>query len=204
MTRTAWSLGVLLFCLLAPPAKAQDGMLGLPLVLRDGGWARYVGNTPEGSTTFVFKVGAHGTHEGQRGRWLLLEIEVPGTGNVLFEFLVKGKVFTADQVLHTRISVPGRTPQETKDAFANPERPGVWKPKHLRETTMKVAGRELPVTEYSFPAGLTAAWSSEVPGVGLVEVTGPEPFQLVAFGVGGDPWKERTGRAHWPAPPAAK
>ncbi|QDE66237.1 MULTISPECIES: hypothetical protein [Myxococcus] len=204
MTRGTWHLGALLLCLLAAPASAQDGMLGLPLVLREGGWARYVGQSSEGPSTFVFKVGASDTHEGQRARWLVLEVDVPATGRVALEFLVKGDVFSAEQVLLTRVRMPGQAPQDTADVFSGAARPASWKPRVLRQATTRIAGRELPVTEYSFPAGLTATWSSAVPGVGLVQVSGPEPFQLVAFGVGGDPWKGVASGAKWPVPPAPK
>ncbi|WIG94831.1 hypothetical protein [Myxococcus sp. SDU36] len=204
MTRGTWHLGVLLFCLLTASASAQDGMLGLPLVLREGGWARYVGQSSAGPSFFVFKVGPSDTHEGQRARWLVLEVDVPATGRVALEFLVKGAVFTADQVLLTRVRMPGQAPQDAAEVFSGAARPAAWKPRVLRKATARVAGRELPVTEYSFPAGLTATWSSAVPGVGLVEVTGPEPFQLIAFGVGGDPWKGVVSGATWPAPPATK
>lgn len=179
-------------------------MLGLPLVLREGGWARYVGQSSEGPSTFVFKVGPSDTHGGQRARWLLLEVDVPATGRVTLEFLVKGEVFSADKVLLTRVRVPGQAPQDASDVFADMGRPAGWKARVIRQGTERAAGRELLVTEYSFPAGLTATWSSTVPGVGLVQVSGPEPFQLVAFGVGGDPWKGVVTAAQWPASPAPK
>lgn len=204
MTRGTLRMGAFLLCLLAVPASALEGMLGLPLVLREGGWARYVGQSSEGPATFVFKVGPSDTHEGQRARWLVMEVDVPTTGRVALEFLVKGDIFTADQVLLTRVRMPGQAPQDTADVFSSAALPASWKPRVLRHTTARVAGRELPVTEYSFPAGLTATWSSDVPGVGLVQMSGPEPFQLIAFGVGGDPWRVVTSSPKWPAPPATK
>ncbi len=204
MKDTTWWRFALCLCLLAAPVLAQNGMLGLPLVPRQGGWARYVATSSDGPTPFVVRVGPPGRHEGQRGRWLLFEVEVPMTGRITLEFLVQGEVFTLDKVLLTRVTMPGQKPRETRDVFADQERPAAWKPRVLRQTTAQIAGREIPVTEYSFPAGLTASWSPDVPGVGLVEVSGPDAFQLVAFGVGGDPWKGAATGAQWPEPPAPR
>ncbi|MFP2910517.1 hypothetical protein ACLESD_36860 [Pyxidicoccus sp. 3LFB2] len=188
----AWTVLLALLGLLASPAHAQDGatagMLGLPLVIREGGWARYVTDSANGPTQFVFKVGARGKHGERSGRWLILEIEVPSTGRVALHFLVEGERFTADKVLLLRTVVPGQAPRDAPDAFAGAKKPP-RQPRLLRQGTETVAGRKLEVTEYSYPEGLTAEWSPSVPGLGLVRVSGPQPFQLLAFGVGGDPWK---------------
>ncbi|WP_163989692.1 hypothetical protein [Pyxidicoccus caerfyrddinensis] len=188
----AWVVMGALLCLLASPVRAQEsapgGMLGLPLVVREGGWARYVAESSDGPTQFVVRVGAPGKHGGRSGRWLLLEIEVPSTGRVALHFLVEGERFTADKVLLLRVLVPGQTPRESSDAFADAKQPP-RQPRVLRRGTETVAGRKLEVTEYSYPEGLTAEWSASVPALGLVRVSGPQPFQLVAFGTRGDPWK---------------
>ncbi|WP_164008754.1 hypothetical protein [Pyxidicoccus trucidator] len=188
----AWAVLVVLLCLLASPVRAQEGstagMLGLPLVIREGGWARYVTESSTGPTQLVFKVGARGKYGGRSGRWLILEVEVPSTGRVALHFLVEGERFTADKVLLLRTVVPGQAPRDSPDAFAGAKKPP-RQPRLLRQGTETVAGRKLDVTEYSYPEGLTAEWSPSVPVLGLVRVSGPQPFQLIAFGVGGDPWK---------------
>jgi hypothetical protein len=187
-----WVIFGVLLCLLAAPARAQEGatsgMLGLPLVIREGGWARYVAESSNGPTQFVFKVGPRGKHGGRSGRWLHLEIEVPATGRITLQFLVEGERFTADKVLLLRVLVPGQPPRETTEAFAGAKQPP-RPPRVLRQGTETVAGKKLQVTEYSYPEGLTAEWSPSVPALGLVRVSGAQPFQLVAFGVGGDPWR---------------
>ncbi|MFP2902869.1 hypothetical protein ACLEQD_42310, partial [Corallococcus sp. 4LFB] len=52
-------LAVLLVGLGAVPALARDSapdaLFGLPLVLREGGWARYVNLSPDGPARFVIK-----------------------------------------------------------------------------------------------------------------------------------------------------
>lgn len=200
--------GVLLLSLVALPAGAQPsatgGMLGLPLVLREGGWARYLATSSTGPTLFVIKVGAPGKHRGKTGRWIHLEIDVPATGRVSLQFLIQGDRFIAQNVLLLRVAVPGQPAQDSEDAFTGPL-PAAKPPKQLRKGPETVAGTKLEVTEYSWQdGGLTAAWSPSIPGTGLVRVTGPEPFELVAFGVGGDPWKGAAQAPVWPEPAPPK
>lgn len=200
--------GVLLLSLLALPAHAQtnatNGMLGLPLVIREGGWARYLATSSTGPTPFVVKVGAPGRHKGKAGRWIHVEIDVPATGRVSLQFLIQGERFTARNVLLMRVVVPGQPPQDSEDAFADAP-PSPKPPKQGRKGPETVAGKQLEVTEYVYAQGLTAAWSPAVPGTGLVRLSGNEPFELVAFGVGGDPWKGSAQAPQWPAPdPAPK
>jgi hypothetical protein len=199
--------GVLLLSLLASPARAQagatGGMLGLPLVIREGGWARYVATSSTGPTLFVVKVGAPGKHKGKAGRWIHVEIDVPATGRLSLQFLIQGDRFTAQNVLLLRVAVPGQPPQDSEDAFASA--PPAKPPKQVRKGPETVAGKQLEVTEYSYPQGLSATWSPAIPGTGLVRISGPEPFELVAFGLGGDPWKGSAQAPQWPEPgPASK
>jgi hypothetical protein len=206
--RRGWVIaGVLLLCLLASPSRAQTsptgGMLGLPLVIREGGWARYLATSSTGPTLFVIKVGAPGRHKGKAGRWIHLEIDVPATGRVSLQFLIQGDRFTAQNVLLLRVSVPGQPAQDSEDALTG-ALPASKPPKPQRKGTETVAGTKLEVTEYSWPEGLTAAWSPSIPGTGLVRVTGREPFELVAFGVGGDPWKGTAQAPQWPEPAPPK
>ncbi|NOK16301.1 hypothetical protein [Corallococcus carmarthensis] len=194
MGRSLVLLAVLFVCLAALPARAQgsapDALFGLPLVVREGGWARYVNTSPDGPARFVIKLGGPGRHEGKRGRWVLLEIDVPATGRVGFDFLVEGERFSAKSVLLMRLRVPGRPPSDTPAPF---NQPGADRQPHLlREGTETVAGKKLAVTEYSYAGGITAQWSPGVPVLGLVRVSGTQSFQLEAFGVGGDPWKGAT------------
>ncbi|MFP2898049.1 hypothetical protein, partial [Corallococcus sp. 4LFB] len=134
--------------------------------------------------------GGAGRHEGKRGRWVLLELDVPATGRVGFDFLVEGERFSAKSVLLLRLRVPGRPPSDTPAPF---NQPGADRQPHLlRQGTETIAGKQLAVTEYSYAGGITAQWSPAVPALGLVRVSGTQSFQLEAFGVGGDPWKGAT------------
>jgi hypothetical protein len=178
-------------CLLALPARAQggapDAMFGLPLVVKEGGWARYINTSPDGPAQFVIKVGGPGKHEGRRGRWILLEMDAPTLGRIGFDFLVEGERFSTKSVVLMRLRVPGRPPSDTPRPF---EAPGADRQPHpLRKLTEVVAGKKLEVSEYSYSGGITAQWAPAVPALGLVRVSGTQSFQLEAFGVGGDPWK---------------
>lgn len=194
MERLLPLLAVVLAGLTALPARAQDrapdALFGLPLVVREGGWARYLNTSPDGPEQFVIKVGGPGRHEGKRGRWILLELDVPAAGRVGFDFLVEGDRFSAKSVLLMRLRVPGQPPKDTPAPF---NQPGAHRQPHpLRESTETLAGRKLAVKEYSYAGGITAQWSAAVPALGLVRVSGTQSFQLEAFGVGGDPWKDAT------------
>lgn|GEM_PF-2138652 len=208
MTRNAsWWVGAVLLGLVALPAVAQEGLvgglLGLPLVEKEGGWARYESLSSEGPTRFVVKVGAPARKLDKPGRWMTLEVEVPSAGRVAIELLVVGGLFGPRNILEMRLTLPGKKAREIPDPFKNDtgsRREG----KFLQKTTATVAGKVLEATEYSFFGGLTAEWSAAVPGLGLVRMGGENPFHLVDFGVGGDPWKERTTPAMFPAPPPKK
>jgi hypothetical protein len=203
----AWIIAVALLFTGGSVAHAQGhsqgGLLGLPLVIKEGGWARYEGMSSEGPTQFVFKVGGPGRHGGKSGRWILLEIDVPVTGRLSIQFLVAGERFIPSNVLLLRVVAPGQPPQESTDAFSSDGFAG-QKPRVVRQGTKTIAGRKLQITEYAFPEGFTAEWSPSVPGVGLTRVTGEQSFHLVAFGVGGDPWKGAAQAPAWPEPPARK
>ncbi|RKH43276.1 hypothetical protein D7X12_13635 [Corallococcus sicarius] len=195
LARRGMAVLALLLCLGGPAAHAEDGapnaLFGLPLVAKQGGWARYVNTSADGPSRFVFKVGGTGRHEGKRGRWILLEVDVPATGRVRFDFLVEGERFSAKSVLLMRLHVPGRPPSDTVAPF---NQPGAERLPHLlRQSTETVDGKKLAVTEYSYPMGITAQWSPGVPALGLVRVSGTQSFLLEAFGVGGDPWKGADG-----------
>ena len=190
----------------ATTARAQDAqgsMLGLPLVIKEGGWARYQGDSSEGPVEFVFKVGGTGSHAGKKGRWIILEVEVPTAGRVAMHFLVAGDRFLAKNVLRMRVQMPGQAPQDASESLEEGSA-SVAQPRVLRQTVDTIAGRKLDVTEYSYPGGTTAAWSASVPPLGLTRFSGPESFHLLAFGVGGDPWKGAAQGAVWPEEPAKK
>lgn len=194
LSRNLVLLTVLLVGLGALPARAQDSapdaLFGLPLVVREGGWARYVNTSPDGPLQFVIKMGGSGRYEGKRGRWVVVELDVPATGRVGFDFLVEGERFSAKSVLLLRLRVPGRPPSDTPAPF---NQPGADRQPHpLREGTETVAGKKLEVKEYSYAGGIIAQWSASVPVLGLVRVSGNQSFELEAFGVGGDPWKAAT------------
>ncbi|MCE9673052.1 hypothetical protein LY474_35125 [Myxococcus stipitatus] len=203
MKRLEW-LAVLWLCLVAPMANAQDGamgaMLDLPLVLREGGWARYEGTSSDGPARFVFQVGAKGRHQGQQGQWVMLEVEVPSVGRMSFHFLVKGERFGPQGILLLKVFTPGQRTREVSQPFKDDPRPK-RQGRFLQKRTETIAGRALEILEYSFPSGVMAEWSSAVPGMGLVRLGGPDPFHLVDFGVGGDPWKEKSTPPIFPAPP---
>ncbi|MCP3102133.1 hypothetical protein LZ198_25010 [Myxococcus sp. K15C18031901] len=199
-----WRVGVLLSCLVATSARAQEGALGgmldLPLVIHEGGWARYEGTSSDGPSRFVFKVGAKGRHRGQRGRWMLLDVEVPSVGRLSFHFLVKGERFGTKDILLMKVFTPGQRTREIAQPFKEdtpPKRQG----RFLQKRTETVAGRTMEILEYSFPSGVMAEWSQSVPGMGLVRLGGADPFHLVDFGVGGDPWKEKAPPAMFPVAP---
>lgn len=207
MTRTGWAVVTLMLCLAVSEARAQtppfEGMLELPLVVRSGGWARYLGTSSEGPTRFVIKVGAPGRHGARSGRWFHLLLEVPSVGHIAFDFLVEGERFGAQGVILLRVTVPGQPPREHPSPFARTAS-APRQPRFLQKSTETIAGKVVEIMEYSFSGGLTAEWSSSVPGLGLVRMGGENPFHLVDFGVGGDPWKERTTPALFPAPPPRK
>ncbi|WP_224245587.1 hypothetical protein [Hyalangium gracile] len=191
----------------ATAARAQESvtgsMLGLPLVIKEGGWARYVGESSEGPLEFVFKVGGTGRHAGKSGRWIILEVEVPMTGRITLQFLVNGDRFSAKNVLLLRMMLPGQPPRDSSQAFAKAGEPNI-QPRVLKEAVETIAGRKINVTEYAYPGGISAGWSPSVPALGLTHVSGAQSYQLVAFGVGGDPWKGTAPSAIWPEPPAKK
>ncbi|MFY2562639.1 hypothetical protein ACN469_33915 [Corallococcus terminator] len=200
-------MGIALFSLLAVLAQAQvtspQSFPELPLVVKEGGWARYEALSTDGPARFVVKVGAPGRHQQKRGRWLDLEIEVPSAGRISLQFLVEGDRFGASNILLMRATIPGEKPRESTEPFKN-EPKSRREGKFLQKSTETLAGKVLEVMEYSFTGGNTAEWSAAVPGLGLVRMGGENPFHLVDFGVGGDPWKERTTPAMFPAPPPKK
>jgi hypothetical protein len=57
------------------------------------------------------------------------------------------------------------------------------------------------VSEYVFPDGSRAGWSPSVPGLGVTRMSGVQTLRLVAFGVGGDPWKGAKSEAPVPKAP---
>lgn len=191
-------LGILLLWWLAMPvASAQGGgMVGLPLVVQKNGWARYSAQSSEGPTEVVFKVGEPGTHKGKKGHWFTLEVDAPGVGRVSVHFLVTGGRFSPENLLLVRTEVPGQAPQEKELSGS----PGALPPlKLVRKHTETVAGRQLEVTEYTLGGQLHANWSPAVPGLGITSLDGNNPLKLVAFGVGGDPWKgSGSGLPLWP------
>ena len=199
-----WRAWGMLLLLLGAPAVAQDvmrgGMLGLPLVVREKGWARYEALAKDMPARFVVRVGATTRHEGQPGRWLDLEVEVPGTGRVLIQFLVVGAHFKANNIPLLRVTMPDKTQREHRTPFK--QGPALRSDgRFLQKSSQRVADRLLEVMEYSFPGGILAEWSEAVPGLGLIRVNGADSFHLVDFGVGGDPWKEKSTPPIFPAPP---
>ncbi len=191
-----WGAILLWWLATVPVASAQSGMFGLPMVAQKNGWARYTAQSSEGPTEIVFKVGSPGTHKGKKGQWFILEVEVPAVGLMAIHFLVAGDKMTPENLLLVRSLVPGQPPQEQEIT----EKPGALPPaRALRKHAETVAGRELEVTEYLVGGQLHARWSASVPGLGLVSIDGEEPLKLVAFGVGGDPWKgSGSGLPQWP------
>ncbi|OJH40865.1 hypothetical protein [Cystobacter ferrugineus] len=198
-----WGVILALWFTALPVASAQEGMIGLPLVAQKNGWARYAAESSEGPTEVVFKVGAAGVHKGRKGQWLILEVDAPGMGRISVHFLVAGGKFAPDNLLLVRSYVPGQEPQEGEPSKEPVN--AVPSLKLVRKHTETVAGREIEVTEYSAGNALTAGWSPSVPGLGLTYIRGDNPLRLVAFGVGGDPWKgSGSGLPQWPQPEKGK
>ncbi|AGC42149.1 hypothetical protein MYSTI_00800 [Myxococcus stipitatus DSM 14675] len=180
----------LLALLLQSQVASPQGLPELPLVVREGGWARYEAVSSDGPARFIIKVGAPGRHQGKRGRWFDLVVEVPSLGRTSIQFLVEGERFSASSLLLVRATLPGEKPRDTSRPFQD-ETSTRRQGRFLQKKTVTVSGKVLEVMEYSFPGGTTAEWSAAVPGLGLVNLSGEDPFHLVAFGVGGDPWKEK-------------
>jgi hypothetical protein len=193
----SWAVILTLWFAAVPAASAQGGMFGLPLVPQKNGWARYTAQSSEGPTELVFKVGAPGSHKGKKGQWFILEMDAPGVGRIALHFLVTGGKFSPENLLLVRSLVPGHEPQEQEPPR---DTEGTQPPsKVLRKHPETVAGRELEVTEYLIGDELNAGWSPSVPGIGLTYINGDNPLRLVAFGVGGDPWKgSGSGLPQWP------
>jgi hypothetical protein len=178
-------------------AQADGGMLGLPLVVQENGWARYAVESRQGvPTEVVFKVGATESHKGKAGRWILFELFMPEVGRVVIEFLVAGEQFAPSNVLRMRVRMPNQPAKEAKPA-ADASVP-LPKPKVTRKGPEDVAGKRIEVTEYSYPDGTVAGWSPAVPGLGLTRMAGVQNIRLLAFGVGGDPWKGAKIEPIWP------
>ncbi len=205
-----WVWMWVLACAGMVPAAAQaqgnrwGGMLDLPLVVKEQGWARYAVTTNEGEPAeVVVKVGAPDRHKGKAGRWIAVETNMPEVGKVTLEMLVVGKLFTPMNLVKARARMPGQPAQESEPK-GTPAKP--YTPRVIKTGTEQVVGQTLSVTEYGFPEGMTAVWSAAVPGLGIVRTTGQQPMRLVAFGVGGDPWKGSVIKPVWPVdsarPPA--
>lgn len=195
-----WML-VLAFAMVPRPSYGQaggaKGMLGLPLVMKDGGWARYSIKQEDGTPTeVVFRLGQPDSHKGKKGRWIILELDVPELGRMGLHFLVEGNQFSFAHVLRMRVAFPGKPLQDAlnEDSMS----PGSERLKLVRKVQETVMGRKLEVTEYETAEGILAGWSPVVPVLGLTRVGGPDPLTLVAFGVGGDPWKGRASVPIWP------
>ena len=134
-----------------------------------------------------------------------MELRVPSVGQLGIQFLVKGDRFLASNVLKVRVEFPGQPAQENDTPLAPPD-VAMPVPKQVKQGTEQVAGKSLQVTEYSVADVVTAGWSPSVPALGLTRVAGPQPMRLVAFGVGGDPWKGMVHQPTFPkeAPPPKK
>jgi hypothetical protein len=192
MRRCGLALALVLACAVVPGrahAQLEGGpVLGLPIVVKEGGWARYLTQTEEGEPAeLVIQVGAPGSYKGRRGRWLQLQVHMPEVGRITVEFLVVGGFFGPRNLALARVRMPGQPMRESAPEAQAEELPA---PRMIGKSTERLAGKLLPITQYAFQRGTTASWSPLVPGVGLTRVTGAQPLRLLAFGVGGDPWKD--------------
>lgn len=170
--------------------------MGLPLVIKRGGWARYLTKSLDGTVQFVIRVGESERYEGQPGHWIEIEGETPQLERVALQLLVVGKTFEPANIRRARMKLPGRPPTDA-DPSAESAAPAP-KPVLLQTARISVAGQQLEVSEYQLDGGVVAGWSQAVPGVGLTHVRGPEPVLLVAFGDKGDPWKRAGATQDWP------
>lgn len=188
-----WLFGApVLLCALsgsAAPSGADAPAIaprGFPVVATPGGWARYQVDGNDGPKSMVVRVGKAEADRGEAGRWIVFELEVTGIGRVEVHLLVVGKVFSAQSVRRARVLVAGEAQPEAK--WEVPPADGVFERRLVRKGPRKIGNRSLTVEEYEISGGEGVGWSPDVPGVGLVYVQGIEEMQLVAFGVGGDPW----------------
>ncbi|XXF80592.1 hypothetical protein P2318_12830 [Myxococcaceae bacterium GXIMD 01537] len=194
-------LALALACAVVPGAavaQVEDAgtVVGLPIVVKEGGWARYTTENEDGEPVeLAIRVGPTGDHKGRSGRWLIMETHMPEVGRVSMEFLVVGPIFDFPNFALVRARMPGQPAKE-----AVPEKPPktTSKPQVLRKASEQVAGQSIPIVEYEMVRGQRAVWSPSVPGLGLVRVKGEGKFDLVAFGVGGDPWKSAAVAPIWP------
>ncbi|HCF59131.1 MAG TPA: hypothetical protein DFS52_14205 [Myxococcales bacterium] len=178
---------------------------GLPLVVVEGGWARYEAYSTDGPVPTVIRVGPAGAHQGKTGRWLIVEVEVPDIGRVKVEYLVAGKVFTANSVLVTRTDIQGVSSADSSETAEAKIGPAPSAARLTKKGVQTIAGRKLEVSEYAFTGGRTVRWSAKVPGFGIAGVEGPDRLKLLDFGVGGDPWRFDPPRSPRAAkPPAAQ
>lgn len=180
----------LLALLLQSQVAVPQGLPELPLVVREGGWARYEAVSSDGPARIVVRVGAPGRHQGKRGRWFDMEVEIPSVGRASIQLLIEGERFSPNSLLLVRATLPGEKPRDTSGPFKD-ETSTRRQGRFLQKKTVTISGRALEVMEYSFSGGATAEWSTAVPGLGLVRLGGEDPLHLVDFGVGGDPWKQR-------------
>jgi hypothetical protein len=186
-------------------AEPEGLALGLPLVVVEGGWARYEAYSSEGPVTTVVRVGPAGAHGGKSGRWIVVEVEVPDIGLMTIEYLVAGKVYTTSAVLLVRTDIPGAPGADSKEVAESDIGPAPPPAQLIKKGIQTIAGRKLEVSEYAYPGGLTVKWSAKVPGFGIVEVEGPDRLKLLDFGVGGDPWRSNPpSRPRAAKPPAAQ
>ncbi len=208
MSRAGWMMWMVVACLAVPGmARAQDqetlqpgagasGMLNLPLVVKENGWARYSIATEEGGTAeLVFRVGPAGRHQGRPGQWIYLEVPMPEVGLITIEFLVAGGRFSGANVMRMRVRMPG---EPARDAEMTAKPPTLPVPKAGAKKREQVVGQSLEVTQFTYPDKSSAYWSGAVPALGLIRADGAQSLRLVAFGVGGDPWKGLQTAPMWP------
>jgi hypothetical protein len=138
---------------------------------------------------FVRRVGEVANVGGERGRWLRSEFEVPEVGRIGIDVLVVGTTLNYQALRKVRVVGPFKQNEQTQAAVDRrlqvPEAPRATL---TRKSTQQIAGRTIAVEEYDLDDGSYEAWSPDVPGTGIVRLSGVKQQMLVAFGVGGDPW----------------
>lgn len=196
LRRQAGALALALAALSGAEAWAQGALPGLPIVPTPGGWARYRKDGQDGVVPVVMRVGPREKRNGREATWIGTEVEVPGAGRLLVEYLVAGKTLEPKNMLAVRASVPGQEKKEMPVPMTD-DAEKLVKPTPLNKKLERISGKQIEVTTFSFGTGLTAEWSPSVPGFGFVRIAGKTAMVLEDFGVGGDPWRG----APVPAPP---
>ncbi len=154
-----------------------------------GGWARYLADSEVGPQVMVVRVGDSAIIDGNAGRWLRTELEIPEAGRLAMETFVVGPILETRAVRNVRFDGPWPEIKKLRSKVDLPAKiPDLPRAVLTRKSKQEIGGRTIVVEEYELEDRSYVAWSPDVPGTGVVRLAGAQQMMLVAFGVGGDPW----------------